>query len=106
MEVFGILPHMHGRGSEYQANIIRADGSKECVGKIDSWDPGWQHYYYYKNPIPVYSSDSIEVTCTYDTSNDSNPVLPGLSSDDEMCYISMYIVPSEEGSPVATERAF
>ena len=36
-------------------------------------------------------SDKLHVRCERDTTDDTNPVLPGLGTDAEMCLVGVYI---------------
>jgi hypothetical protein len=53
--------------------------------------------YFYAEPLAVDSASRIEVTCDYDTSGDSAPVLPGWGTRNEMCLATMYFtIPAEQ----------
>ena len=47
--------------------------------------------YFYKSPLPLHGTDGMNVTCEYDTSNDTSPVLPGWGTGNEMCLPIMVI---------------
>jgi hypothetical protein len=47
--------------------------------------------YFYEQPIQLDSSTSIEVTCDFDTSSKSQPVLPGWGTQNEMCLATLFV---------------
>jgi hypothetical protein len=93
LDFYGSLPHMHERGSQFAAQIVHADGNSECTADIKNWDFDWQLYYFYTKPFTLTASDVIKTTCTYDTSNDTAPILPGWGTHNEMCLYGMFFVP-------------
>ena len=92
VDVYGILPHMHQRGTGME---VRFDIEQEetCGAHVDRWDFNWQRMYFYEEPITMTYGDTVRVTCDFDTSADTKPVLPGFGTDDEMCLLGLYIVP-------------
>jgi len=86
----GVMPHMHQLGRKYRMNIGR-DAEQTCGVDVQSWDFHWQRMYFYENPIPIGESTDIQVTCDFDTSERSNPVLPGWGTQNEMCLATLYI---------------
>ena len=42
-------------------------------------------------PLILDASDRLRVTCTYDTSDATNPVVPGWGTENEMCLVGMLI---------------
>jgi copper type II ascorbate-dependent monooxygenase-like protein len=90
-DLFGVLPHMHQRGRKMTVDVERKDG-EVCGARVDHWDYDWQQAFYYEQPIPVDMTDKIKVRCEWDTTADSEPVLPGLGTDAEMCLVGVYVV--------------
>ncbi|HWB82223.1 MAG TPA: hypothetical protein VG755_44975 [Nannocystaceae bacterium] len=90
-DMFGVLPHMHQRGRKMTVDFVREDG-EVCGARVDNWDYDWQQAFYYDAPIPVEMTDEIAVRCEWDTRADSEPVLPGLGTDAEMCLVGVYLV--------------
>jgi hypothetical protein len=85
-ELIAVAPHMHERGVNLELRVGAADTPKVCAARIDRWNFHWQRLYFYKGPPRVLTAASeIEVTCTYDTSKDTAPVLPGWGTRNEMC---------------------
>ena len=91
-EVLGIFPHMHEYGRRFTAEVERADGRSECAVQVTAWDFNWQLYYFYERPLDVGPDDTIHVTCTYDTTSATEPVLPGWGTRNEMCLLGLFVV--------------
>jgi hypothetical protein len=56
-----------------------------CASHLENWDFHWQEFYFYKTPIPITATSQVQVTCEYNTSADTSPVLPGWGTRNEMC---------------------
>jgi hypothetical protein len=90
--VYGIFPHMHQRGVSVRAELLRGGaGAPECMTELPRWDFNWQLGYYYENPIDVARGDSVRVTCTFDTTTESDVVTWGEGTADEMCIVFFYV---------------
>jgi hypothetical protein len=109
-KVFATSPHMHLLGTSLSSKIIRADGSEQCLSKVDAWDFNWQRSYGIPEAdrIPFSVHDEVEITCTYDNSAanqasiDGTPREPadvtwGDGSFDEMCLDYLAMVRPYEG---------
>jgi len=84
VDLVGVMPHMHGRGIR-QKMMIGAPGSLACASHLENWDFHWQEFYFYKTPVKMSASSLVQVTCEYNTSADTEPVLPGWGTRNEMC---------------------
>lgn len=92
VEVWGVLPHMHERGTTINMHV--GDGESEtCAVDVQNWDFAWQHLYFYEEPLLIGPNDSIRVRCGYDTSGDSDPIFPGWGTKNEMCLMGLFMVP-------------
>ncbi|MBX2799435.1 MAG: hypothetical protein KTR31_17300 [Myxococcales bacterium] len=89
--IVGVLPHMHERGTQMSIALRHADKTETCVADVPNWDFNWQRIYMYDGPVPFSAADSLEVTCTYDTSGDTEPILPGWGTQNEMCLPGLLI---------------
>ena len=58
---------------------------------MQSWDFHWQRMYFYSDPIALTREHSIQVTCDFDTSSKSEPVLPGWGTQNEMCLATLFV---------------
>lgn len=87
--LWGAVMHMHQRGV---SGGLRLRGSSEaCLLDLVTWNFHWQHFYWYAAPLPVRGGDRLEITCRYDTSDDTAPVTWGESTEDEMCISYVYL---------------
>lgn len=89
--LWGVMPHMHQRGRQLVATLVHGDGTRECLTEVPRWDFEWQLTYLYESPLTLSFSDTLEVTCTYDTRDDEHAILPGWGTDNEMCLLVMMI---------------
>ncbi len=91
-DLYGIFPHMHQRGRKMSIELV--DGSESrCAGDVQRWDFAWQLYYFYAEPLKITPSTVLKVTCEYSTLGDTEPVLPGWGTNNEMCLAGVYAVP-------------
>jgi hypothetical protein len=90
VEMLSVAPHMHERGSKYTFEIGR-NGAFECQGRVERWDFNWQRAYDYLTPLALDADSQIRVSCEYDTSADTQPVLPGWGTRNEMCEVTMVV---------------
>jgi hypothetical protein len=95
VQISAILPHMHERGARQNAVLETSEGDV-CLAEVNDWDFNWQLMYEYASPVPLERGDEIEVTCHWDTSMDTNPILPGWGTNNEMClFVMLLTYPSE-----------
>jgi hypothetical protein len=90
MEIVGLIPHMHGRGRKFTFEVNNT-GDFACQAQVDAWNFNWQRAYQYATPIPFDADSRVRVTCDYDTSSDTQPVLPGWGTRNEMCLAVMMV---------------
>ncbi len=95
LDIYGVFPHMHERGSKLKLEVVRSDSSLECGADVQSYDFDWQLFYFYDQPIRLNPGDKIRVTCGYDTRGLTEPLLPGVGGTREMCTAGLYLVPPE-----------
>jgi Copper type II ascorbate-dependent monooxygenase, C-terminal domain len=95
LEAVQVFPHMHERGRKMKVFLKEGDKT-ECVARTDRYNFGWQRFYRYKTRPLLTPTKTLEVTCDYDTSRDTAPVLPGWGTRNEMCMpIFMLAVPTQ-----------
>lgn len=92
IEVLGMLPHMHQRGRRMTIDFDVAGSGEVCGADVDRYDFDWQRAYFLEEPLHMSLSDSIRVTCDWDTRGDTDPVLPGFGTSDEMCLVGLFVV--------------
>ena len=83
--------HMHTRGTHADLSIIHADGTKECMLDIPSWDFHWQGEYSFTQPKTFASGDQLYLECHWDNSGSPVDRNWGEGTDDEMCLGSFYV---------------
>lgn len=92
IDVWGVMPHMHKYGTKYELSFSNPEtGEETCAIKIDDWDYDWQMNYFYEEPIHVPQGWSTTVTCHYDTTGESEDILPGWGTNEEMCLIGLFL---------------
>lgn len=84
VDIVGIMPHMHARGRTLKA-VLRREDERECMVDVPAWDYAWQYIYFYESPVRIEPSDEYILTCTFDTSDATEPVLAGWGTQNEMC---------------------
>lgn len=104
VRIHGLLPHTHLRGTRWQYELRRPDGSSQVVLDIPRYDFNWQTYYFFATPLEVPAGAKLVSTAWYDNSagNPSNPdalidVRWGDQTWEEMQYTAfLYTVPSRK----------
>jgi hypothetical protein len=95
VDLVAVMPHMHGRGIHQMFKMGPA-GDLSCASHVENWDFHWQEYYFYKTPVPITPATQLQVTCEYNTSQDTAPVLPGWGTRNEMCLtVLMVALPAQ-----------
>jgi hypothetical protein len=90
-ELVALFPHMHARGRKYTFEVAQGGSDYTCQGHVDAWNFNWQRIYDYAAPIPFDADTKYRVTCDYDTSADTAPVLPGWGTRNEMCFVMLML---------------
>lgn len=90
VDLYGIMPHMHAAGRQETLTVIHADDTETCGIRVDDWDFGWQRLYFHEEPIRLVPGDRVRVTCTYDSRDAPEGILPGWGTENEMCLAAMY----------------
>jgi mono/diheme cytochrome c family protein len=91
LHVYGQFPHMHTMGRDLQVDLHRADGSSECQIHVPRWDFNWQLPYWYTHPVLLRATDSLSVTCNWDSSSRDTTTTWGEGTQDEMCLSFFYL---------------
>ena len=79
LTVVAVAPHMHSIGTHIRVDMVRADGTEECLVDIPSWDFNWQQTYAFLEDeiIIAQPGDEFRLTCVYDNSESNQPVVNG-----------------------------
>lgn len=70
-----VTPHMHYRGSRYEASVVLPDGERKKLIEIPQWDQDWQFSFVLRELLHMPVGSLIEYTAWYDNSAD-NPANP------------------------------
>ena len=101
LEVHGIFPHMHllGRQLEYEVfpSFTDPDETGICLARVNNWDFNWQDTLFYEEPLLISENESVRITCTFDTSERTEPVTWGDGTQDEMCLVFSYLTLPDGG---------
>jgi len=95
-------PHMHQLGTRFLSEVIRSDGRREPIGRVDAWNFDDQTPVRFDHPIEVLPGDRLGVRCSYDNPHDQR-VRFGEGTDDEMCFDFMLVYPVQD-IPLARRR--
>jgi hypothetical protein len=92
VEILGLLPHMHELGQRMQVTFFKGPGAEEeeCGIYVDRWDFDWQQAFMYETPVILSPTDSIQVTCEWNSTTRDTATLPGLGTQNEMCLLGIY----------------
>lgn len=94
--IWGVDFHMHMRGKTARVDLVREDGTRECLLRVPDWRDAWQGPYVFAAPLQARAGDRIEATCEWDNSAEHQPIVDGARLDpvdlhwgfgalDEMC---------------------
>lgn len=94
--------HMHLLGRRGRLDLVRADGSEECLLDIPRWDFAWQGAYALAEPRVLQLGDRLRIACEWDNSPENQPVIDGEvqppidtvwgeGTRDEMCLGAFYL---------------
>ena len=84
VDLIAVMPHMHGRGIRQKLRI-GPPGNMACAAHLENWSFHWQEFYFYQTPPRITPDSQLELTCEYNTMSDTQPVLPGWGTRNEMC---------------------
>lgn len=80
--ILWMAPHMHERGRHALIELVHPDGTVEVLHDAP-FDFRDQTAFYFED-LWVEQGDKVRTTCTWD---DSNPIVFGFGSSDEMCFM-------------------
>ncbi len=77
--ITGVGPHMHLLGTSIRVEHERA-GQAACMVDVPAWDFHWQQQYSFaaESAVPVQKGDKIRVRCTYDNTEQNQPLVGGV----------------------------
>jgi hypothetical protein len=73
--VFGLMPHMHLRGKDFEFQAVYPTGEKQVLLKVPHYDFNWQLVYEPEDDIVMPKGSKLECVAHYDNSpnNPNNP---------------------------------
>ncbi|MFZ5469637.1 MAG: hypothetical protein ACOZIN_09385 [Myxococcota bacterium] len=83
--LYGAVPHMHTKGKS-----VRVARGNTCLIDVPAWDFDWQQLYYFKDPVVVFSGQTVSLTCTWNNP-ENREVRWGEGTSDEMCLVFFYL---------------
>jgi len=90
--VVGSWPHMHRLGTHFEGIVVRANGAREPLVTVPTWD--FDHQPLYTVDGALGDGDAIETVCHWDNQSDVT-VSSGPLSGDEMCNQGLVVWPME-----------
>ncbi|HCH63236.1 MAG: hypothetical protein CL927_20150 [Deltaproteobacteria bacterium] len=85
LDLYTMLPHMHGLGSAYNVKVEHTNGDETCVVEGGySFDN--QITFLLEEPVALAAGDKIDVRCEWDNSGGTEDVRYGERTDEEMCF--------------------
>jgi hypothetical protein len=91
IKLYGVGPHMHTLGQTLHVETTGEHG--QCLADTPRWDFHWQSLWWYNTPLRVRPTDTVHLTCTYDTSSRMTDTHWGEGTSDEMCLVFFYVTP-------------
>jgi len=88
---YSVWGHQHQLGKSFKMDLVRADGSTQCLLHIPKWDFNWQSIYKLKTFVEMKPGDKVRTTCTWDNPN-AREVKYGEGTADEMCLGSIALL--------------
>jgi Copper type II ascorbate-dependent monooxygenase, C-terminal domain len=92
MHVVTAWPHMHLIGKSFEGAIVRSDGTRSPIVDVPQWNFDQQRAYVVN--VDVAAGQGVETDCTWFNPTDQY-VLPGTSTNDEMCGQGLIVWPAQ-----------
>lgn len=90
-KMYSVWGHQHGLGKSFSMDLVRADGSTQCLLRIPKWDFNWQSIYKLRDFVVVKPGDKVRTTCVWDNPRPTE-VKYGEGTADEMCLGSVALL--------------
>jgi len=90
--VISSWPHMHLAGESFSGTMVRANGTRESLVEVPTWD--YYHQPMYPLDVAFEAGDAVETSCSWWNRTDQ-VIEPGLFSFEEMCNQGLYVWPLE-----------
>jgi hypothetical protein len=95
-QVIAVQQHMHVLGKAMKTELVRSDGTVAVtIGDMPNYNIHEQQMRLLAQPFSVGPTDSLKVTCVYNSSGRVLPTRLGTQREaDEMCFSYMLITPA------------
>ncbi|KAI6652253.1 DBH-like monooxygenase protein 1 precursor [Oopsacas minuta] len=93
LNIIASLLHTHYTGFAIWTQLIRDNKEIELIDSNQNYDPDFQEYLYFEDPIVVKPGDEFIVNCLYQTQDKDNFTFGGRSAKEEMCFNFLYYYP-------------
>ncbi len=90
--VVTVWAHMHRAGRRFVGTLVRANGERETLLELPSWD--FEHQPVYPVTVRIEAGDSVETRCEWSNDGDQ-PITAGSFTRDEMCNQGLFVWPPE-----------
>ena len=91
VELVASWPHMHEIGSAFSQTLERDGEPDRTIIELTGWS--FEAQLIYDTPLSLLAGDRLTTSCTFDNYKDFT-VVPGLGTEDEMCFNFMYATPA------------
>lgn len=98
LNLVAVSTHQHRRGTDVLVHMIDAAGND--MGKVvDS--PNWEHpsVRWFQQAMRLQAGEGFRFTCSWQNPDD-HPVRFGVTSEDEMCFVTGYFYPDDDAATV------
>jgi len=96
LNVIQLSSHQHKRGTRVRINLAAGGQDMGQIFENDDWDHPYE--YWTVTPLRLKQGDVFRFTCDW-KNNDDHPVTFGVTTDDEMCFMTGYYYRDDESSP-------
>jgi hypothetical protein len=82
--IYSVWAHQHQLGRSFSMDLVRADGTEQCLLRIPKWNFNWQSIYKLKDFVVAKAGDKVRVRCSWDNTT-PRMITFGEGTADEMC---------------------
>src|SRR5262245_32778078 len=98
LNLVSVSTHQHRRGTDVLVHMIDAAGN-DMGALVDS--PNWEHpsVRWFQQVMRLQAGEGFRFTCSW-RNPDDHPVHFGVTSEDEMCFVTGYFYPDDDAATV------
>ena len=90
LELRAMGPHMHTLSIASNAALTKTDGTESCLMDVPYYDFNWQRVYTHSEPILMQPDDMFELSCIFDSSDQTSTTYWGDGTGEEMCLMTVF----------------